>query len=197
MPDPREAIVERKTKETEIRLGINLDGKGTSDIDTGVGFLNHMLTHVAKHGLIDLIVKAKGDLQVDCHHTVEDIGIVLGQALNEALGDRSGITRYGQAYVPMDEALVLCALDISGRGLSVCSLSIPVERIGEFATEMVPEFFRAVAHNAGITLHLHRFAGANGHHIVEAAFKAFGRALAQAVSRSDRIEGVPSTKGIL
>jgi imidazoleglycerol-phosphate dehydratase len=197
MADKRRGVVERKTKETEIRVEVDLDGSGASDIATGVGFFDHMLTHVGKHGLLDLTVTAKGDLHIDDHHTVEDVGIALGQALDKALGDRSGIVRYGHAYVPMDEALVLCALDISGRGLSVCSLSVPVERIGDFATETVPEFFRAVAHNAGITLHLHRLSGANGHHIVEAAFKAFGRALAQAVEKSDRVKGVPSTKGVL
>ncbi len=180
-----------------MRVEVNLDGSGASQIETGIGFFDHMLTHVAKHGLLDLTVRAKGDLHVDDHHTVEDVGIALGQALDQALGDRHGITRYGHAYVPMDEALALCALDISGRGLSVCSLGVPVERIGEFSTEMVPEFFRAVGHNAGITLHLHRMAGSNGHHIVEAAFKAFGRALAQAVALSERVQGVPSTKGVL
>ena len=193
----RTAVIERRTNETDIRLELNLDGAGESSIATGIGFFDHMLTHVAKHGFLDLTVKASGDLHVDDHHTVEDVGICLGKALDQALGDRSGITRYGHAYVPMDEALVLCALDISGRGLSVCSLGIPVDRIGEFATEMVPEFFRAVAHNAGITLHLHRLTGSNGHHITEAAFKAFARALCQAVARSEKVQGVPSTKGVL
>jgi imidazoleglycerol-phosphate dehydratase len=193
----RTATIERKTNETDIRLELNLDGAGESAIHTGIGFFDHMLTHVAKHGLMDLKLKAAGDLQIDDHHTIEDVGICLGKAIDQALGDRSRITRYGHAYVPMDEALVLCALDISGRGLSVCSLGIPVERIGEFSTEMVPEFFRAVAHNAGITLHLHRLTGANGHHIVEAAFKAFARAISQAVTVSERIQGIPSTKGTL
>lgn len=193
----RTALIERRTNETKIRLELDLDGTGASSISSGIGFFDHMLTHVAKHGLLDLTVKATGDLSVDDHHTVEDVGICLGQALDKALGDRAGIIRYGHAYVPMDEALVLCALDISGRGLSVCSLGITVERIGEFATEMVPEFFRAVAHNAGITLHLHRLTGANGHHIVEAAFKAFGQALCQAATVSSRVHGVPSTKGVL
>jgi len=156
-----------------------------------------MLTHIARHGLLDLSVKAKGDLHIDDHHTVEDVGIAIGGALRDALGDRSGIVRYGHAILPMDEALVLCALDISGRGMSVCELEYPVERIGAFATEMVPEFFRAVAHNAGITLHIRQMAGTNGHHIVEAAFKAFGRALAEAVVRSERVTGIPSTKGVL
>src|SRR5437016_4979722 len=149
----RTARVERKTKETDIRVEVVLDGTGESVIRTGVGFFDHMLTHLAKHGLLDLTVAATGDLQIDEHHTVEDVGIALGQALDRALGDRSGIVRYGHAIVPMDEALVLCALDISGRGLSVCSLQVPAEKIGDFTAELAPEFFRAIAHNAGITLH--------------------------------------------
>ena len=189
--------IERKTKETDIRVEVNLDGSGVSDISTGVGFFDHMLTHVAKHGFFDLTVKAKGDLHIDDHHTVEDVGIALGKALDKALGDRAGIVRFGHAIVPMDEALAGCAMDISGRGLSVCSLEVPVEKIGEFATELVPEFFRALAHNAGITVHINQIAGSNGHHIVEAAFKAFGRALSDAVRISDRVVGVPSTKGVL
>jgi imidazoleglycerol-phosphate dehydratase len=193
----REAVVERRTTETDIAVRLNLDGTGESEIHTGVGFFDHMLTHVARHGLCDLSVKAKGDLHIDDHHTVEDVGIAIGTALKEALGDRAGIVRYGHAILPMDEALVLCALDISGRGLSVCELAVPTERLGAFATEMVPEFFRAVAHNAGITLHIRQMAGTNGHHIVEAAFKAFGRALAEAAGRSERVSGVPSTKGVL
>jgi imidazoleglycerol-phosphate dehydratase len=193
----RQAEIERKTKETDIRVVVDLDGSGEADLGTGIGFFDHMLNHVARHGLLNLTVKSVGDLHIDDHHTVEDVGIALGKALDQALGDRSGITRYGHAIVPMDEALVACALDISGRGMSFCKLSVPVERIGEFATEMVPEFFRAVAHNAGITLHVHQLSGTNGHHIVEGAFKAFGRALAQAVAISDRVTGIPSTKGVL
>jgi len=189
--------VARKTHETDVEVEVFLDGEGTADVQTGIGFFDHMLTHVARHGLLDLKVRAAGDLHVDDHHTVEDVGIALGRALDEALGERTGISRYGSAAVPMDEALVLCALDISGRGLSQCQLAVPVERIGEFSAEMVPEFFRAVAHNAGITLHVQRLAGVNGHHIVEGAFKAFGRALREAVSRSERVRGVPSTKGVL
>jgi len=194
---PRRATIMRQTNETDVEAEVNLDGSGMSGITTGIGFLDHMLTHVARHGLFNLTVRARGDLHVDDHHTVEDVGITLGQAVREALGDRAGIVRYGHAIVPMDEALVLCAVDISGRGLSICELSIPAERIGGFAVEMVPEFFRAVAHNAGITLHVRQFAGVNAHHIVEAAFKAFGRALSQAVARSERVQGVPSTKGVL
>lgn len=193
----RTATIARKTNETDITIELNLDGSGSSTISTGVGFFDHMLTHVAKHGLLDLTVTATGDLHIDDHHTVEDVGIALGQAILQALGDRAGIVRYGQSFVPMDEALVLCALDLSGRGLSVCELERPVERIGDYAAEMTPEFFRAVACNAGITLHLRQFSGTNGHHIVEAAFKAFGRALAQAVERSARVQGIPSTKGVL
>jgi imidazoleglycerol-phosphate dehydratase len=193
----RRATIARKTNETDIELGLCLDGTGLSEIATGIGFFDHMLTHVARHSLLDLALTARGDLHIDDHHTVEDVGIVLGKALDQALGDRAGIVRYGHAVVPMDEALVLCALDISGRGLSVCELQTPVERIGDFATEMVPEFFRAVAHNAGITLHIRQMAGQNGHHIIEGAFKAFGRALAQAVARSPRVQGIPSTKGVL
>jgi imidazoleglycerol-phosphate dehydratase len=194
---PRVATIQRKTSETQIELRLNLDGSGTSEIQTGIGFFDHMLTHVARHGLFDLQVQAQGDLHIDDHHTVEDVGIALGMAVGNALGDKAGIVRYGDSLLPMDEALVLCAVDLSGRGLSVCQLQIPVERIGGFSSEMVGEFFRAVAHNAGITLHLRQLAGVNGHHIVEAAFKAFGRAMAQAVSRSERVQGVPSTKGIL
>jgi imidazoleglycerol-phosphate dehydratase len=200
MPEERAArcaTIKRKTNETDIEVVLNLDDSGASEIQTGIGFLDHMLAHVAKHGLLDLTVRAQGDLHVDDHHTVEDVGITLGQALHQALGDKVGIVRFGQAFAPMDEALVLCALDISGRGMSVCALDIPVERIGGFTTEMVPEFLRALAHNAGITLHVRQFAGTNGHHIVEAAFKALGRALAQAVARSERVQGVPSTKGLL
>jgi imidazoleglycerol-phosphate dehydratase len=197
MGDSRIGKVERETNETDIRVEVYLDGSGASDISTGIGFFDHMLTHVAKHGLLDLTVKATGDLHIDDHHTVEDVGIAFGKALDQALGDRTGLIRYGHSIVPMDEALAGCALDISGRGMSVCSLAVPVEKIGDFATEMVPEFFRAVAHNAGITLHINRMAGSNGHHIIEAAFKAFGRALAEAITISDRVVGVPSTKGVI
>lgn len=196
-PARRAASLHRKTNETEIEVAVCLHGAGEAAVETGIGFFDHMLAHIAKHALIDLTVRAQGDLHVDDHHTVEDVGIALGKALDRALGDRSGIVRYGHAFVPMDETLVLCALDISGRGMSVCELQIGVEKIGEFSTEMVPEFFRAVAHNAGITLHLRQFAGTNGHHIVEAAFKAFARALGQAVALSERVQGVPSTKGVL
>ena len=193
----RTARLNRKTSETDISLSVDIDGTGTSSIDTGVGFFDHMLTHIAKHGLLNLTVKVTGDLHIDDHHTVEDVGIVLGKALAEALGDRSGITRVGNIAVPMDEALVFCAIDISGRGYLACDLVCPTPILGDFTTELVPEFFRAVAVNAGWTVHLRQMAGTNTHHIVESAFKAFGRALAEAVSHSPRVQGVPSTKGVL
>ena len=189
--------IQRKTAETDIHVRIDLDGSGKATLSTGIGFFDHMLNHIARHGLIDLTVEASGDLHIDDHHTIEDIGIAMGQALKSALGDCTGIVRYGHAIVPMDESLVLCALDISGRGMSVCELTPGSERVGSMATEMVPEFFRAVAHNAGITLHIHQMAGVNAHHILEAAFKAFGRSLAMAAGKSDRVQGVPSTKGVL
>ena len=193
----RTARLNRKTSETDISLSVDIDGTGTSSIDTGVGFFDHMLTHIAKHGLLNLAVKVTGDLHIDDHHTVEDVGIVLGKALAEALGDRSGITRVGNIAVPMDEALVFCALDISGRGYLAYDLICPTPILGDFTTELVPEFFRAVAVNAGWTVHLRQMAGTNTHHIIESAFKAFGRALAEAVSHSPRVQGVPSTKGVL
>ena len=193
----RTAQIARKTSETDITLDLTIDGNGVSDIATGVGFFDHMLTHIAKHGLLNLTVKATGDLHIDDHHTVEDVGIVLGKALAEALGDRAGITRVGNVAVPMDEALVFCAIDISGRGFLACDLVCPTPKLGDFTTEMVPEFFRAVAVNAGWTVHLRQLAGTNSHHIVESAFKAFGRAMAEAVSVSPRVQGVPSTKGVL
>lgn len=194
---PRSAERRRTTNETDITLRLDLDGDGSSEIATGVGFFDHMLTHVARHGLLRLAVRCTGDLDVDDHHTVEDVGIALGEALREAVGDKRGLVRYGAATIPMDEALVLCALDFSGRGGLWSDLIFPDTRIGTFATELVEEFFRAVAANAGITLHLQQLAGRNAHHIAEAAFKAFGRALDQAVRRDERVGGVPSTKGAL
>ncbi|HSV75302.1 MAG TPA: imidazoleglycerol-phosphate dehydratase HisB [Chthonomonadales bacterium] len=194
---PRRATLQRRTSETDISVEVNLDGTGESAIETGVGFFDHMLTHVARHGPLDLKVRAKGDLHIDDHHTVEDVGIVLGQAVGQALGDRAGIERYGQAIVPMDEALVLCAVDVSGRGMSVCQLEVGAERVGEFATEMAPEFLRAFAHNAGLTVHVRQLDGSNAHHVLEAAFKALGRALGMAMAKSDWVHGVPSTKGVL
>lgn len=193
----RQASITRRTAETDITLSVNLDDDGTSEIVTGVGFLDHMLTHVARHGLLHLTVRAAGDLHIDDHHTVEDIGITLGQALREAAGDKAGITRYGHALVPMDETLVACALDWSGRGLLVEDFAFPSPKIGTFDTELVPEFFRAVAANAGLTLHFEQRRGRNAHHVAEAAFKAFGRALDMAKRQDPRISGIPSTKGVL
>ena len=193
----RQASLDRRTSETDITLTVALDGDGTSEILTGVGFFDHMLTHVARHGLLHLTVQASGDLHIDDHHTVEDIGIALGTALREAVGDKAGIARYGHALVPMDEALISCALDWSGRGLLVADFAFPAQKIGTFDTELVPEFFRAVAANAGLTLHFEQRRGANAHHIAEAAFKAFGRALDMAKRRDERVHGIPSTKGTL
>ena len=193
----RIAELNRKTAETNISLKLNIDGSGISSIDTGIGFLDHMLTLFSKHGLLDLEVKACGDLQVDAHHTVEDIGIVLGQVLKEALGDKKSIKRYGTAYIPMDEALAMVSLDFGGRPYLVCNMSFTNQRVGEMDTELVEEFFRAVSTNAGMNLHINVLYGNNSHHIVEAVFKAFGRAVDEATRKDDRIEGVMSTKGIM
>ncbi|MCQ2559565.1 MAG: imidazoleglycerol-phosphate dehydratase HisB [Clostridia bacterium] len=192
----RQAQIKRKTQETEIDLSLNLDGSGQSQIQCGVGFLEHMLTLLAKHGRLDLNLMAKGDLEVDCHHTVEDIGICLGQALRKALGEGRGIVRYGQILLPMDEALALVALDISGRGFLAFEAEFPASSLGSFDTEMVEEFFRAVALQSGITLHIRMLAGKNTHHICEAIFKGFARALAAAAALSGRDE-IPSSKGKL
>ena len=193
----RKATIERKTRETRISVALDLDGTGESKVETGIGFFDHMLTHLAKHSLCDLYVDCKGDLEVDAHHTVEDAGIAIGQAIGQAVGDKSGIVRYGSSVIPMDEALVLTALDISGRGLLVYGLELKKEMIGTFDSELTKEFFRAVAHNAGINLHIRQLDGANAHHIVEAAFKSFARALRDALSLDPRIQGIPSTKGTL
>lgn len=193
----RTATIERKTRETDISLSLTLDGDGASDLATGIGFFDHMLTHVARHGLLNLTVRAEGDLHIDDHHTVEDVGIALGQAFDRALGDRAGIARVGNCAVPMDEALVFCAIDISGRGFLACDLTLPTPKLGDFTTELTVEFFRAVAVNAGWTVHLRQMAGTNTHHIIEAAFKAFARASAQAVAHDPRVAGIPSTKGVL
>ncbi len=197
MSETRQAHIERQTNETQISLQVNLDGDGSSEIITGIGFFDHMLTHVARHGLLHLTVQASGDLHIDDHHTVEDVGIALGQALREAAGDKAGIARYGHALLPMDEALVSCALDWSGRGILADDFAFPSPKIGTFDTELVPEFFRAVAAQAGLTLHFEQKRGRNAHHIAEAAFKAFGRALDMAKCRDERVGGIPSTKGIL
>jgi imidazoleglycerol-phosphate dehydratase len=178
-------------------MSLNLDGRGENNIDTGIGFLDHMLTHISKHGFIDLDIKADGDLDVDSHHTVEDVGIVFGKCLAHALGNKEGIRRYGQAIVPMDETLVICALDFSGRPYLNFDAQFSVPTLGTFDTEMVEEFFRAVSVNCGLTLHIKVLDGKNNHHIAEAIFKAFGKALDMAVSYDGRIDGVLSTKGML
>lgn len=193
----RKATIKRETKETNIFIELNIDGKGINEIDTGIGFLNHMLTHISKHGFFDLKVKAIGDLDVDSHHTIEDVGIVLGKCIKKALGDRVGIKRYGSSIVPMDEALVLCAVDISGRPIYISNAEFTVERLGSFDTEMVEEFFRAVCINSGLNMHIKVLNGKNNHHIAEAMFKAFGKALDEATQMDSRIEGVLSTKGTL
>jgi imidazoleglycerol-phosphate dehydratase len=194
----REARVERSTNETEIAVRVDLDGQGTAQIATGVGFLDHMLAQLARHSLIDVELSAQGDLEVDAHHTTEDCGIALGQAVRQALGARTGIQRYGHAMVPMDEALVLAALDLSNRPYLAFDVIFAREKIGAFDTELVREFFQAFAQNAGITLHVQQLAGANAHHLAEACFKALARALRQAVETDPRTAGqVPSTKGAL
>lgn len=196
MPATRKAEISRETAETKISLKLSLDG-GESSASTGVGFLDHMLDLVARHGRLGLEVKAEGDLETGAHHTTEDVGIVLGQAIDEALGDRAGIRRYGSAVVPMDEALAECAIDISGRPFTVFDADLPDVSIAGFDTELAEEFFRALANNAKMTLHVHVHYGDNAHHMVEAAFKAFARALRVAVSIDPDEEGVPSTKGTL
>jgi imidazoleglycerol-phosphate dehydratase len=193
----RSGTVNRKTKETAIAITVDLDGDGESEIVTGIGFFDHMLTQIARHGLLHLSIQASGDLHIDDHHTVEDVGIALGTAIKDAVADKQGITRYGHSIVPMDEALVMTALDFSGRGLFVPALSFSSDKIGAFDTQLVTEFFQAVAANAGITLHIREITGNNSHHVAEAAFKSFGRALGQAVAIDPRVKGVPSSKGTL
>ena len=193
----RRAQISRKTLETDISLSINIDGKGEGKIETGIGFFYHMLNLFTKHGLLDMDLKAVGDLHVDCHHTVEDVGIVLGQAISKALGDKKSIKRYGMSYVPMDEALAMVVLDLGGRPYLVFDVAYGSERVGNMDTEMVEEFFRAVSVNAGMNLHVKMLYGSNSHHIIEAIFKAFGRALDEAARIDDRIEGVMSTKGTI
>jgi len=197
MDGRRRAEISRKTSETDIHLSLDLDGSGKWRIDTGVPFFDHMLSHMAVHGLLDLDLICQGDTAVDAHHTVEDVGIALGQALASAVGDKRGLVRYGSALLPMDEALALVALDFSGRGLLVCEASFPASKVGQFDSELVPEFLRALAHNAGLTLHVKVLHGANTHHIIEAIFKGVGRALYQALSEDPRRAGVASTKGVL
>lgn len=194
---PRTATIERNTKETKIKATLNLDGTGKSEISTGIGFFDHMLEGFSKHGFFDLTMKVNGDLQVDGHHSVEDAGIVLGTAVKEALGDKAGIRRYGSFILPMDDALCLCAVDLCGRPYFAFDCEFPAERVGELDTELVREFFYAVSYSAGINLHLKMISGINAHHMIEAMFKAFGKALDGAVSKDPRVEGVLSTKGAL
>lgn len=193
----RTAKIERKTKETDIQVSLNIDGTGISNIQTGVGFFDHMLEGFSKHGFFDLEVSVKGDLHVDAHHTVEDTGIVLGQAIAEAIGDKNGIKRYGSFILPMDDALVLCAIDLCGRPYFQFDLEFPTEKIGEFDAELIREFFYAISYKCGMNLHMKMLSGVNSHHIAEAAFKAFAKALDQACSYDERIEGILSTKGSL
>ena len=194
----REVSLERNTNETQIELTLNLDGAGRYQVDTGCGFLNHMLELFARHGRFDLVLTCHGDVEVDYHHTAEDIGIALGQAFARALGDMRGICRYGSFYLPMDEALVLCAVDLSGRGGYYEDLDIPTEKIGTFDTQLVYEFMEAFAVNAKVTLHIRKLAGRNSHHIAEGAFKALGRVLREAVSIEEQFKNeIPSTKGML
>ena len=193
----RTAEIKRVTKETDIALTLNLDGSGKADIQTGIGFFDHMLNSFARHGFFDLDCKVKGDLYVDCHHTIEDAGIVLGEAIKKAVGEKKGIKRYGSFLLPMDEALVMCALDLSGRPYLVFDAEFMTDRVGYFDTEMVKEFFYAVSYSAGMNLHIKQLTGSNNHHIIEAMFKAFAKALDEATSYDSRITDVLSTKGTL
>lgn len=194
----RTAKISRSTAETKISVEINLDGTGTYDNETGVGFFDHMLDQLARHALIDMKIRAKGDLHIDDHHTVEDVGIALGKALNEAVGDKKGIVRYGSCLLPMDDALVRAALDLSGRPYLVWNVELPTDKIGSFDCELVREFFTAFAMNGGITLHVDQLAGLNSHHIAEAAFKSVARALRDALETDPRkADAIPSTKGTL
>jgi imidazoleglycerol-phosphate dehydratase len=193
----RTAEIDRKTAETDVHVSLGLDGQGAGERETGVGFLDHMLDLLARHGRLDLTVSAHGDLETGSHHTVEDVGICIGQALDQALGDRAGIARYGHAIVPMDESRASCAIDISGRGLCAFEASLPPGAIGNFDHELAAEFFRALATNGKLTLHLKVEAGTNAHHVIEAAFKALARALRMAVAVDPTEHGIPSTKGTL
>jgi len=193
----RKGEYKRKTLETEIEVKMNLDGKGISNLETEIHFLNHMLALFARHGLFDLEVKARGDLEVDYHHTVEDIGICLGEAIKNALQDKKGIKRYGFTILPMDESLVRVALDLSGRGQLIYKVQFEQERVGSFEVSLVEEFFRALSYHAGMTLHINLIYGKNSHHIIEAISKAFGRSLDEATRKDNRLDDIPSTKGII
>lgn len=193
--EKRTANIERKTKETDIRLSLNLDGEGTCSAKTGIGFFDHMLNSFARHGFFDLDVQVDGDLYVDCHHTIEDTGIVLGQAIKEALGEKKSIKRYGSFLLPMDETLVLCAIDLGGRPYLSFDVAFTSERVGDYDTEMVKEFFYAISYMAQMNLHIKLVSGGNQHHIIEAIYKAFAKALDEATSYDSRIKDVLSTKG--
>lgn len=193
----RTGSVTRRTRETDIAVEWRLDGTGIADIATAVPFFDHMLDQISKHGITDLRVRTVGDIEIDAHHTVEDTGIAMGQALRQALGDANGIRRYGSAYIPFDETLAFAAIDVSGRPFLVFDAAFPRDKVGEFDTELVQEFFRALAFNAGITLHLKVEYGQNAHHMIEGLFKAFARALYDAAARDPRVQGIPSTKGSL
>ena len=193
----RQATVKRKTSETDISLFIRIDGKGEADVDTGIGFFDHMLKSFAKHGLFDLKVKVTGDLIVDCHHTIEDVGIVLGEAIKEAIGNKASIRRYGDIILPMDDALILCAIDLSGRPYLGFDATFSSDNVGYFDTQMVKEFFYAISYSAGMNLHVRQMAGDNDHHIIEGMFKAFAKALDEATIKDARIKSVLSTKGSL
>jgi imidazoleglycerol-phosphate dehydratase len=193
----RQATIERQTKETSIKLSINLDGTGTHAINTGIGFFDHMLTQLACHGMMDIVIEAKGDLHIDAHHTVEDVGIALGHALRQAWGDRKGVARMGTAYVPLDEALTRTVIDLSGRPYFVWDVTFNAPKIGDFDTELVEEFFKSLCFNAQMNLHITMLAGKNNHHIAETCFKSCARALRQAVTIDPRAKDVVSTKGVL
>lgn len=193
----RTASIERKTRETDINLTLNLDGNGTARLSSGIPFLDHMLEQIARHGLVDLVIEAEGDLEIDAHHTVEDIGICLGEALHDALGDKAGIARYGHAYVPLDEALSRVVLDLSGRPGLEYHVDFPKATVGGFDVELFREFFQALCNHGRLTLHIDCLRGVNNHHIIETVFKAFGRALRMACEHDPRQSGIPSTKGAL
>lgn len=197
MEETRESTIKRKTEETKIEINLNIDGTGKSRVDTGIPFLNHMLNLFARHGLFDLVIEAEGDLEVDEHHTVEDVGISLGQAFRQALGDKTGIQRYGDSVMPMDEALVVVAVDISGRPHLVYDIQLPMRKTGQFDTTLIVEFLHAFVNHAAVTLHLRMLSGGNTHHIVEAAFKGMALAMRDACEKNPRVSGVPSTKGTI